>query len=441
MFAIIDEIVTETNVQQPKKVFLSPDVNASVSYNSIFWSMFLPVKKNLTIGMGLINSVTIGELKTVLAHEFGHFSERSMKVGGYVNQAEKIIFDTVYNNKNYENFLLHGYEHWAFKFFGMISIGFINVFQYILKNLSDFLFKNHASLRREMEFHADAIATYITNPKEQVSSLLRLELSETAFNSSFLFYTDDEQNYLPENLYDNQTSVMKIISERNNHYYEHDLPKVNFDDLKRYNKARIEIEDQWASHPETEKRIEMIGKNKTKNNPENHDLAKSIINGFNEIGKALTKKFLTLHNIKNTGEVIDNETFMELYLIKYPNQVMNINFNGYYERHNPVLEDVESLINETTDITNNDFFNDENVSLIHEKIGLENDIYTLNHLTVNPKVIKTFKFNGKLYKSGEAKILIPKFSKDFINRFSNISTILQIVKIKKSLKINIKNLL
>lgn len=106
LFAIIDEIVMETKVQAPKKVFLYPDVNASVSYNSVFWSMFLPIKKNLTIGLWLINSTSIGELKTILAHEFGHFSQRSMKVGGYVNQAEKIIFETVYNNKDYENFIL-----------------------------------------------------------------------------------------------------------------------------------------------------------------------------------------------------------------------------------------------------------------------------------------------------------------------------------------------
>lgn len=45
LFALIDEIVAETAVKMPGKVFLSPDVNASVSYNSVFWSMFLPVKK------------------------------------------------------------------------------------------------------------------------------------------------------------------------------------------------------------------------------------------------------------------------------------------------------------------------------------------------------------------------------------------------------------
>jgi Zn-dependent protease with chaperone function len=414
LFAIIDEIVAETKVQKPGKVFLSPEVNASVSYNSLFWSMFFPVKKNLTIGIGLVNSTTVGELKSVLAHEFGHFSQKSMKIGGYVSQVEKIIFDTVYNNSDFENSLRHGSGHWAFQFAGMISLGFISVFKYILKIFSDFIFKNNASLRREMEFHADAVATYVTNPKEQTSSLLRLDLSNAAFDSSFMFYVDSEQKYLPENLFKNQTSLMKIFSERNNHPYENNLPKVDLGDLTRYNKTKIEIEDQWSFHPETDKRIEMIWKNQTKNLPENNDLAKNIIHGFDEICKALTSKYLTLYSIKNVGEVIDDEEkFLQLYNEKYPYQIISSGFNGYYERHNPVLENIEELIADSHITENQDFFDDKKVSLVHEKTGIESDLYTLNHLVANQKLFKTFKCSGRLYKASEAKILIPRFTKEF----------------------------
>ncbi|SIP87429.1 Zn-dependent protease with chaperone function [Chryseobacterium sp. RU37D] len=419
LFAIIDEIVAEIKVQKPGKVFLSPEVNASVSYNSLFWSMFLPVKKNLTIGMGLINSSTVGELKTVLAHEFGHFSQRSMKIGGYVSQAEKIIFDTVYNNKDFENSLKHGSGHWAFQLAGMVSVGFISIFQYILKFFSDFLFKNNASLRKEMEFHADAVATYVTNPKEQTDSLLRMDLSSEAFNSVFMFYAESNNKYLPENLFENQTLLMKIFSERNHHSYENNLPKVGIEDLRRYNKSKIEIEDQWSFHPETDKRIEAIWKNKTKNCPENNALAKSIIRGFDEICKALTSKFLTLNNIKNIGEVVStNERFLDLYEEKYPYKSIFSDFNGYYERHNPILENVEELIYETSE--SNDFFTDKKVSLVHEKAGVETDLYVLHQMVANPKLVRTFKCNGKLYKASEAKILIPRFSKELENIQSEI---------------------
>jgi len=61
LFQFIQEIVDEVQTDFPKKIYLSSDVNASVFYDSSFWSMFLPIKKNLQIGVGLINSVSEDE--------------------------------------------------------------------------------------------------------------------------------------------------------------------------------------------------------------------------------------------------------------------------------------------------------------------------------------------------------------------------------------------
>lgn len=415
LFKIIDEIVTDTQVKAPKKVFLSPDVNASVSYNSVFWSMFFPVKKNLTIGLGLINSTSTGELKSILAHEFGHFSQRSMKAGGYVHHAEKIIYDTVYDNREYENMILSFSGNAFLNLFGVISVGFINVFQFILKNVSAFLFQKHASLSREMEYHADAISTFLTNPQEQISSLLRIDLSDSAFQYSFNFYLQSEQKYLPQNLYQNHSSLLKIFSERNNHPYINGLPKVDEEDLTRYNKTKIEIQDQWASHPDTLKRIERIRKNKTRNSLENPELAKNIIRGYDEICEAMTRKYLTLHHVKNIGEVIDDEKFIQLYIEKYPYQYLSSNFNGYYEAHNPLLKNIETLVSDYGAVSDNkDFFNDKMVSLIYEKVGIESDLQTLVYLVTKPKEIKTFRYGETLYKTKDAVKLIPQFEGELL---------------------------
>ncbi len=413
LFKMIDEIVMETKVQAPKKVFLSPEVNASVSYNSIFWSMFLPVKKNLTIGMGLINTTSAGELRTVLAHEFGHFSQRSMKVGGYVNQAEKIIFETIYNNKDYENFIMEfSGSNAFFKIFGLISVSFISAFQYILKSISNFLFKNHASLQREMEYHADAISTFVTNPDEQMSSLLRLDLSDAALNYALTFYIESNQKYLPKNLYENQTSLMKIFSERNNHPYVNGLPQIDIEDLTRYNKSRIEIEDQWASHPDIAKRVERIKKNETRNTTRDPRPAGEIINGYENICEILTSKYLTLLNIKNVGEVIDGNTFTTFYLENNMYQHLISGFNGYYERHNPVLEDIDAAISNAEIQHESDLFSDKKVSLVYEKAGIEQDLQTLKYLVSQPKEIKTFRYNGTLHKTKDAGNIIPQLEKE-----------------------------
>ena len=52
--------------------------------------------------MGLINSVTHDELKAILAHEFGHFSQKSMKVGSYVYHVNHIIYNLLYDNGSYD---------------------------------------------------------------------------------------------------------------------------------------------------------------------------------------------------------------------------------------------------------------------------------------------------------------------------------------------------
>ena len=59
LFSIISDIVRQVGTTFPKKVYLSTDVNAAVFYDSNFWSMFFPVKKNLQIGLGLVNTVSL----------------------------------------------------------------------------------------------------------------------------------------------------------------------------------------------------------------------------------------------------------------------------------------------------------------------------------------------------------------------------------------------
>jgi Zn-dependent protease with chaperone function len=103
LFKMIREIVQSVGTNFPKKVYLSSEVNAAVFYDSSFWSMFFPIKKNLLIGLGLVNAITKEELKAILSHEFGHFSQRTMKVGSYVYNVNQVIFNMLFENESYEN--------------------------------------------------------------------------------------------------------------------------------------------------------------------------------------------------------------------------------------------------------------------------------------------------------------------------------------------------
>src|SRR5690606_19974293 len=110
LFAFIRQVAADTQAPFPKKIFISSDVNASVSYDSSFWSMFFPVRKNLTIGLGLVNSLNLSEFKAVMAHEFGHFSQRSMKLGSYVYNVNRILHNMLYDNSGFSR-LLSGFAN------------------------------------------------------------------------------------------------------------------------------------------------------------------------------------------------------------------------------------------------------------------------------------------------------------------------------------------
>src|SRR5579871_2715519 len=105
LFDFVRRICEDTRAPFPYRIFVTPDVNAAVFYNSSLLSLILPVKKNLLIGLGLVNGLNLSEFKAVLAHEFGHFSQSSMRLGSYVYMANHIIYDLVYRRDAFDDLL------------------------------------------------------------------------------------------------------------------------------------------------------------------------------------------------------------------------------------------------------------------------------------------------------------------------------------------------
>lgn len=256
LFAFIRQLAKDTQTPFPKKIYLSADVNACVFYDSSFWSMFLPVKKNLQIGLGLINALNVSEFKAVMAHEFGHFSQRSMKLGSFVYNVNKIIHNMLFDNQGYANFL----QGWAsldgiFAFFANITAKIAQGIQWILRQMYGLINKNYMRLSREMEFHADAVAASVSGSKSLVTALRRVELANSGYNIA-LQKCDDlfREKKISSNIYQNQTTVLLHLAEEFKLPLQHGLPVVNDDFIQSNNLSRVNFKDQWASHPTTEDR-------------------------------------------------------------------------------------------------------------------------------------------------------------------------------------------
>ena len=91
LFAFIERICEETGAKLPRKVYIIPDVNAMVCTTGGMLSLIWPTGKDLIIGLGLVNMLNLSEFKQVLGHEFGHFTQKSMRLSGYVYTALGVI--------------------------------------------------------------------------------------------------------------------------------------------------------------------------------------------------------------------------------------------------------------------------------------------------------------------------------------------------------------
>ncbi len=407
LFQLIEETYQQVGAPAPKHVFLTTDVNAFVSYDSSFWSMFLPVKKNLTIGLGLINSTTVSELKSILAHEFGHFSQRSMKVGSYTNQAQKMLYDMLYNNeKFFKNISGFAGVHAVFYLFVMIAVYFIRGIQWILARLFDFLFSKHLSLSRQMEFNADAIAAHVVGSRVSAESLLRLSLSEMAFTKPLNFFYAHNKNYYTDNLYADQTVLMDFYAEEYSHKLVNQLPLVTLEESEKYNLSKLEIEDKWSSHPSIKDRVQAIEKENIPSVDINNNLARTLLNNFDSYAEALTNKLYSINGMDKKAEKINAEGFLELFRKEHQNYSFPKIFNGYYTNHNPIDINIDNIAENTTSVE--ELYSDKKVALVYEKIALEKDINTLKSIVDKSIKVKLFDYDGQKYERKEAKNFIPR---------------------------------
>ncbi|WP_378177572.1 M48 family metallopeptidase [Aquimarina sp. SS2-1] len=258
LYDFIMKIAADAKASVPKKILIDYDVNASVSFNSTFWSLFSPGKKNLRIGLALVNGLNISEFKAVVAHEFGHFSQSSMRIGSYVYMTNKIIHDMIFERDYWDRAL----EIWRsvdirLSFIAWIITPFVWLIRQLLFLLYKLLNILHASLSREMEFHADKVAVSLTGSKAIIEALWKLEHVHTAWNETLSHTgTAASQKIYTENLFlhhqdllnDKQTVIENLIKNREK---DDKGREIIFKEKDMYSSL-----DMYASHPSGKDREE-----------------------------------------------------------------------------------------------------------------------------------------------------------------------------------------
>ena len=188
LFDYLMDLADTAGAPRPHRVFLSNRVNAAVFYDLSLLNLFFPSKKNLEIGLPLVNAMPLGELRAVLAHEFGHFAQRSMAVGRWAYVAQQVVQEMVARRDALDSFI---------EGVGRIDIRLrfvawaLQIIVWSLRSLVEQAFRlvilMQRALSREMEMQADLVAVSLTGSDALVHALHRLGAADDAWERTVGF--------------------------------------------------------------------------------------------------------------------------------------------------------------------------------------------------------------------------------------------------------------
>lgn len=266
LFDYLYKLADEAGAPRPKKVFLSPRVNASVSYDLSILNLIIPSKKNLEIGIGLMNVLSLGELKAVLAHEFGHFAQRSMLLGRYVYVAQQIAVQIIGKRDIFDNFLaVISNIDIRISWVGWILSILVWAVRSLIETCFSIVTIAQRALSREMEFQADLVAVSLTGSDALIHALHRLQIADEAYNQA-IGVVDAKLNEgkAVHNLYKLQSNYIEKMSWVLDDPSYGKSPKLAKEDPQShriFGKRAYNPPQMWSTHPADNDREENAKQN------------------------------------------------------------------------------------------------------------------------------------------------------------------------------------
>src|SRR5262249_29243151 len=91
LFQFLRKLADEVGAPEADHVFVTPEVNAGVVSEVSLVNLVVPPRRDLTIGLALVNVLNLSEFKAVMAHEFGHFAQGSGRMHSYIQVAFRVM--------------------------------------------------------------------------------------------------------------------------------------------------------------------------------------------------------------------------------------------------------------------------------------------------------------------------------------------------------------
>jgi Zn-dependent protease with chaperone function len=254
LFDFLHQLADEIGAPKPHKVFITAEVNAAVFYDLSLLNMIFPSRKNLIIGLGLVNVLNLGELKAVLAHEFGHFAQGSMMLGRWVYISQQIIAHMVASRDWLDSII---------RFLSRVDIriawiGWILALViWSIRSLMDTLFRivviAERALSREMEFNADLVAVSVTGSDALVNALHKLQAADDAWQTTLdIVNSEAERGKFINDLFSAQRKALGAIGHILNDKDYGEVPETvdgNSSEHRVFSQEMARPPQMWSTHP------------------------------------------------------------------------------------------------------------------------------------------------------------------------------------------------
>ncbi|MBL55990.1 MAG: hypothetical protein CMP61_02270 [Flavobacteriales bacterium] len=335
LFRFINELADEIGAPRANKVFLSHEVNACVFYDLSLLNLLFSSKKNLEIGLGLVNTLNISELKAVLAHEFGHFAQKTMAIGKWVYVGNQIAVQIISKRDVLDRFLS-----------GLSSIDIriawigwaMQILIWAVRSVAETFFRivilADRALSREMEFQADLVAVSVTGSDALIQGLYKLNAAGSSLDAAIDYaiakYNDGEEI---KDVFSLQSlDILKMRSVLGDEEYAKapKIPENNRENNRIFNTSIAQPPTMWLTHPsnldreENAKKVYIYA-------PQFENSAWDLFSDSESLKRNVTHKLLSKLEVKKKEfTLIENEIAHKEYSERFRFKFLDKKYKGLY---------------------------------------------------------------------------------------------------------------
>ena len=149
LHSVLQDVAIKTGQAPADTVYLDLDMNASVLEHR--------GRRLMLLGLPLLATLSVDELRAVVAHEYGHYVGGDTRFAGWIWRTRHAVLRTVHDLATAESGFRRNFVRWPFQWYAQLFLRITN------------------AISRRQEFAADRLSARVASPEAAGSALRRLE--------------------------------------------------------------------------------------------------------------------------------------------------------------------------------------------------------------------------------------------------------------------------